>query len=169
MTHLPNKENTDMDAENVAGAARWVTGACLCDRVRFEVRTPVPDLFRCHCSLCRRQGGAAGNAATLVAADAFRWSSAEEAVTRWHKPSGFTSHFCGACGCPVPNPLGGGSWMWVPAGLLGDADGARVAVELAFASRAPWDDADVSATTVFDELPDLATLRALLRRDDRSG
>ena len=44
-----------MDTENRAGGSEWVSGSCLCDRVRFEVRRPVPDLYRCHCSLCRRR------------------------------------------------------------------------------------------------------------------
>lgn len=158
-----------MSPEIGADTTGWVTGACMCDRVRFEVRRPVPDFYRCHCSLCRRQGGAAGNTSTLVPVNAFRWSSSDASITRWQKPTGFNSHFCSACGCPVPNPLGDGTLMWVPAGLLDDADGARIVGELAYASRASWDDASTSGTEVFDEVPDLDILVALLWRRVRAA
>ena len=156
---------TKMTNETTDDDGRCVTGSCLCGRVRFEVARPVPNLYRCHCSLCRRQGGAAGNAATLAMAEHFAWRAGEEAITRWKRKTGFNSHFCSGCGCPVPNPVGDGELMWVPAGLLDEDDGVRVTAELCFASRAAWDTVPDVGTTVFDEVPDLDALMVVLARE----
>ncbi len=44
-----------------AGTARGhvVRGGCLCGRVRYEVAGPLANADHCHCSMCRRQHGAA--------------------------------------------------------------------------------------------------------------
>ena len=101
-----------------ADSSATVRGACLCGAVSFELDGPLPKFYRCHCSLCRRQSGTAGNAATLVATERFRWRSGQTQVGSWTKASGFRSDFCRACGSPLPNPLRGQPYMWVPAGLL---------------------------------------------------
>jgi hypothetical protein len=115
-----------------------VTGSCLCGEVRFEVQPPYPDLYQCHCSLCRKQGGSVSNTGLIVAADRFRWLAGEPLITTWQKSTGFRSHFCSRCGAPVPNPLRDTGYVWVASGLLdGDAP-LRIAAQLYVGSRAPW-------------------------------
>jgi hypothetical protein len=46
--------------------------ACLCKSVEFEVTDTAGAVYQCHRSLCRKQTGAADNAALLV--DAARFS-----------------------------------------------------------------------------------------------
>lgn len=43
-----------------------VKGECLCAEVKFEVDGELPDLYQCHCSLCRKATGSTANAATFV-------------------------------------------------------------------------------------------------------
>ena len=146
-------------------APKSLEGACLCGRVRFAVERPLPNLYRCHCSLCRRQGGGAGNAATIVSLERFRWLDGEAAVVRWRRPTGFSSHFCSTCGSPVPNPVQTTPWMWIPAGLLDDVDDARVVAHLCVDDRAAWDRAEEADVVKFDGCPDIDPLVALLRRE----
>jgi len=137
-------------------------GECLCGQVRFEILGRVPDLYQCHCSLCRKQGGAASNAATIVAAENFRWVAGAEAIGSWVKDTGFRSDFCSRCGSTVPNPFRDHPYVWVPAGLL-EAD-ARPAVRahLYVGSRAAWDTIAASGVQ-YETMPPLAELLALLQ------
>ena len=90
-------------------------GKCLCSAVQFKITGDVPNLYQCHCSLCRKQSGAASNAATLVHKDKFSWKSGEDKITRYKMEDGFTSYFCSICGSPVPNPLRDTDKIWSPA------------------------------------------------------
>ena len=152
--------------DGLAATPHCFHGACLCGAVRFEFDGPLPKFYRCHCSLCRRQSGTAGNAATLIAAERFRWLSGRREIGSWTKASGFRSDFCRACGSPVPNPLRGQPYLWVPAGLLdGEAalEALEFVVDLHLASKAGWEEtpkgrAHFAAMPPLDEL--LARLHA---------
>jgi hypothetical protein len=93
-------------------------GHCLCGKVDFEIDGSRFKLYQCHCSLCRRQSGSSSTAAAIVPAEKFRWLSGTEFISSWNKDTGFRSDFCSLCGSPVPNPLRGLPYVWVPAGLL---------------------------------------------------
>ena len=78
-------------------------GQCLCHRVAFEVDPPYPDIYQCHCSLCRQVSGAASNAAMIVPEHQFRWLKGETEIKQFATEAGFRSHFCRHCGSPLPN------------------------------------------------------------------
>jgi len=139
-----------------------VRGSCLCGAVVFELSGVVPDLYQCHCSLCRKVTGSSANAAIRIAAQQFRWIRGSEQISRYATDSGYRSHFCRACGSPLPNPRGDGSGYWVPAGLLDDTADLNLAAHLYVGSRATW---DVIADTGqhFDEMPNAAALDEILR------
>jgi len=121
--------------------------------VQFKVLGSLPNLYQCHCSLCRRQSGAASNAATIVPVAQFFWLAGEQLIKRWQKPSGMSSHFCGECGSPVPNVLSGHSCLvWVPAGLLGKVE-SKVVAHLCWASRADWDLSVGDGLVVYEGMP----------------
>jgi len=126
-------------------------GQCLCGGVVFEVTARRLKLYRCHCSLCRRQSGTASNCAAIVSADKLRWVGGTEMISSWRKPTGYRSDFCSRCGSPVPNRLASRDAFWVPAGLLeGDAR-LDVVADFHLASRAAWD-VDAAAGARFDGL-----------------
>lgn len=142
-------------------------GRCLCGAVAFEVRLAALRLYRCHCSLCRRQSGTASNCAAIVPAGAFAWLQGEAQIRSFRRPTGFRSDFCSACGAPVPNPLRATGAWWVPAGLL-DAGGGderppaiEVVADFHLASRAAWDTMP-AAPRAFAELPPLDEILQLL-------
>jgi hypothetical protein len=140
-------------------------GTCLCGNVEFELVDIRPKLYQCHCSLCRKQGGSASNAATIVGADSFRWISGQAGISSFVKATGFRSDFCANCGSPVPNPLRGTPYFWVPAGLLEDGETLKIVAHLHLASKAPWD-IPGPADFHYETMPELAEIIEVLHADD---
>lgn len=115
------------------------TGSCLCGAVRFEVRGAIPDLYQCHCSLCRKATGSAANAAFIVRGEDFAWLAGQSGVRSFRRSTGYPNDFCERCGSPVPIPESDGR-VWVPAGAMDGALEARVADHYHVASKASWDE-----------------------------
>jgi hypothetical protein len=116
-----------------------MNGKCLCGEVQFEIQGDLPNLYQCHCSLCRKATGSTANAATFVHQQDFRWLSGKGRITSFQKPTGYRSDFCSVCGSPVPNQLRGTELVWVPAGLLEKGFDAAVNVHLHLDSAAAWE------------------------------
>ena len=117
-----------------------IRGSCLCGEVRFEIEGKVTQIGMCHCSKCRKVSGVASNAELMVGKDGLAWTSGEELVRRYQMPSGWRTWFCGSCGSPLPKLHPSGGAYWVPAGLLDDDPGVRVAGHIFVGSKAPWDE-----------------------------
>lgn len=136
-------------------------GKCLCGVVEFEIDPPYPALYQCHCSLCRKQAGSVSNTGMIVAAGKFRWLAGEGSVVAWQRSTGFRSHFCACCGCPVPNPLRDTGYIWVPSGLLDGSDRLEIRAQLYVDSKANWDEV-VGPGAQFSTAPELRELIAYL-------
>jgi hypothetical protein len=76
-----------------------ITGACLCEGVRFEVTPPTKWCAHCHCSMCRRAHGASvvtwfgarsQSLRLLAGPDLLKWYQSSPQARR-----GFCSH-CGS-------------------------------------------------------------------------
>ncbi len=130
-----------------------LTGSCLCGTVAFAVDEPLPDLYQCHCSLCRKVTGSSNNTATVVATSRFRWERGEDAIRSFVRDTGYRNDFCTRCGSTVPNPMRSGEAMWVPAGLLDEPIRAAVTKHLFVASKAEWD--EIGGTgQLYEGMPD---------------
>jgi len=136
-------------------------GKCLCGEVEFELSGDIPNIYQCHCSLCRKVSGSASNSAMLVGSKNFRWLRGIDSISRFVEKSGFISDFCSNCGSPLPSPLKSGHGYWVPAGLLEDCGELRIVAHVYVDSRAPWDsivnEAKRFAETAGDDLPRFVT------------
>lgn len=75
-----------------------ITGACLCEGVRFEVTPPTKWCAHCHCTMCRRAHGTgvvtwfgahSQSVRLLSGADLLRWYRSSPQARRG---------FCGHCG-----------------------------------------------------------------------
>jgi hypothetical protein len=137
-------------------------GKCLCGGVQFALSGELPDLYQCHCSLCRQVSGSSSNAAFVIDLAQLSWIEGEELVQKYESDTGYKSHFCSRCGSPLPNLTANDSAWWVPVGLLEHGEGLRVGAHLYVGSRAPWD-VIVDSGEHFDEMPDDETLADLLR------
>ncbi|HET9953783.1 MAG TPA: GFA family protein [Polyangiaceae bacterium] len=139
-------------------------GHCLCGKVEFEVAADHLKLYQCHCSLCRRQGGSSSNTAGIVPNARFRWLRGSAGIATWQKESGFRSDFCSRCGSPVPNPLRGLPYFWVPAGLLENDAQLEIVAHLCVGSKPVWDSTSLRGPC-FEHLPNLPEFIALLGVD----
>ncbi len=141
-----------------------MNGECLCGAVTFEIDGALPNLYQCHCSLCRKVTGSMANAATFVDQGNFRWVTGQDNITSFQKATGYRSDFCRTCGSPVPNPLRSTNLVWVPAGLLAGDIESSVAVHLHVDSSARWA-RDMKSCTRYEAGPDsLDSLNQALQR-----
>jgi hypothetical protein len=111
-------------------------GKCICGAVAFELQGQLPGMYHCYCTLCQKQGGTASNAGTIVYAENFRWVAGQEKIQKWHKETGFSSHFCADCGSPVPNGFKS-VYVWVPVGLMEDVN-PTVKANIWLSSKPDW-------------------------------
>lgn len=86
-----------MNASTETSNPTSVPGACLCGAVRFEVELPTRFCVHCHCSMCRRNHGAAFVTWFGVPKRSFRLL-ADEAVARYRSSDQGTRSFCSRCG-----------------------------------------------------------------------
>ena len=138
-------------------------GKCLCGGVQFVLSGELPNLYQCHCSLCRKVTGSSANAAFRIDLAQLSWIEGEALVQKFESDTGFKSHFCSRCGSPLPNLTAADSAWWVPVGLLEETEELQVAAHLFVGSRAAWD-VIVSSGEHFDQMPDAEALADLLRR-----
>ena len=138
-------------------------GKCLCGAIEFEIEDDLPNLYQCHCSLCRKVTGSSANAALRITAAQFEWISGCDRVREFTTDSGFKSHFCDTCGSPVPNLTSNDSAYWIPAGLLEEGGELALGAHLYLASRASWD-VVAEVGEQFDEMPAVEALDELLKR-----
>ncbi|MCP4391088.1 MAG: GFA family protein [Gammaproteobacteria bacterium] len=138
-------------------------GKCLCGAVEFELDGEIPNLYQCHCSLCRKVTGSSANAAFRIGAARLRWISGKQRVSEYVTPGGFKSHFCSDCGSPLPNLTANDSAYWVPVGLLEDDAELELVAHLFVGSRAAWDRV-ADGVEQFDEMPGSEALDRLLQR-----
>ncbi len=59
-----------------------MTGQCLGGAVKFELGGRVPDLYQCHCPLCRKTSGSSANAALRIDTRQFAWREGEAQIAR---------------------------------------------------------------------------------------
>ena len=77
---------------------RSVTGKCLCGVVQFEVQLPTRFCVHCHCSMCRRNHGAAFVTWFGVAKRQFRIVEGEPLLGRYRSSDHGERSFCSRCG-----------------------------------------------------------------------
>lgn len=138
-------------------------GKCLCGEVEFEVNGPLPNLYQCHCSLCRKLSGSASDTAMFLDREQFRWRRGEDNISSFTKSSGYRSDFCRVCGSNLPHLMQNGRQYWVPAGLLEGEIESVVAAHLFVESKVHWDVIG-DAGAQHAEMPDMDTLDRALRR-----
>ena len=144
--------------------ANDIHGKCLCGQIEFKVSDALPDIYQCHCSLCRKVTGSSSNSAFIVPNESFKWVCGQEHISSYIKNTGYRSDFCSTCGSPVPNPLVGRPEYWIPVGLLEGHANLKIAVHLYVGSKADWD-VMPSIGVQYPETPDLDSLLKMLRHN----
>ena len=136
-------------------------GSCLCGGIRFEISGPLLRPSNCHCSMCRRQHGAAFRSSARVHAADFKWLAGGDLVRFYEASPGTYRGFCSVCGSPIlnkfdersrsaqtrPDPV---SHFRIALATLDDDPGVRPQSHIFVASKAAWFD-------ITDDLPQHAT------------
>ena len=117
-------------------------GGCLCGSVGYEIQGKLGEAANCHCSMCRKQSGAAFLTASGVPTKSFRWTKGEDLLTRYESSPGAVRIFCKRCGSTL---AGGpadpkGDMIWIMMGTLDDDPGIRASSHVFVGSKAPWFD-----------------------------
>ncbi len=113
-------------------------GGCLCGRVRYQAEG-FSEIFKCHCSNCRKAFGSAASAGALVSRDSFQWLQGEDAIRLFEKTPTFRRYFCEDCGSILPQFVDGMGQWWIPMGTLEGDPGVSVGAHLYVDSMACWD------------------------------
>ncbi len=115
-----------------------IKGSCFCERVQYQAGG-FTEIFKCHCSKCRKVFGSASSAASLVPEQEFRWLRGEDRITVYQSPSGFKRFFCRDCGSVLPQFVESMHQWWIPVGTLDDDPGVPLAAHIYVDSKAPWE------------------------------
>jgi hypothetical protein len=135
-------------------------GSCLCGGVRFEIDGALSPPSNCHCSMCRKQHGAAFRSRARVQRSDLRWVKGEDLVTFYESSPGTFRGFCRVCGSPVVNKFDEGSRSaafrsaavseyGIALATLDDDPGVRPGSHIFVRDKAPWFE-------ITDDLPQYA-------------
>lgn len=138
-----------IDAERQRQDDIAATGRCLCGAVRFHLLGRLPPVGFCHCSQCRRVSGTGSNAVLNVRRERFVWDAGEAMLRRYAAPTGWSSVFCGQCGCPMPQSTSDGKRMFVPAGALDGDPPLTISGHIFTGSKPEW-------VAIYDDAPQFA-------------
>ena len=115
-----------------------LTGGCLCEAVRYEIRGPVRPVVNCHCTQCRKTSGhfvaateTPREALTLLAAGGLRWYRSSEEARRG---------FCARCGTFVFWKAHDEDTISFSLGVLEDPTGLRLERHIFVADKGDYYD-----------------------------
>ena len=128
-------------------------GKCLCGQVVFEIIGQLPDLYQCHCSLCKKATGTASSYGLVVGLENIKWIKGKEKINSYTKENGYRTDFCSNCGSPVPNKMNIGEYMWAPAGVLEGSINGKVAAHIFTKSKASWE-GDIPRCEMYENSPE---------------
>jgi hypothetical protein len=142
-------------------------GSCLCRGVKFGISGPLISPSNCHCSMCRKQHGAAFRSRARVQKSEFKWIQGEDLVTFYESSPGSYRGFCRVCGSPIINKFDERAWVaasdpevpsryGIALATLDEDPGVRPAAHTFVASKAPW-------FTITDDLPQFPESRGRTR------
>jgi len=124
--------------ESIQGTTQGSTqGGCLCGKVRYEVAGPFADADHCHCSMCRRQHGAAFSTYAAFTPGNFEWISGEAYIKTYQTPGGGGWCFCSECGSSLAG-TDNGRITSVTLGTVDGDPGIRPQFHIFVGSGAQW-------------------------------
>ena len=140
-----------------------IRGSCLCGGIKYEISAPILGPANCHCTMCRKQHGAAFRSRARVKATDFHWVQGEALVQFYESSPGTHRGFCRVCGSPIVNrvessaitggfnPAGEAAMLGVQLGGLDDDPGVTPGLHIFVANKAPW-------FTITDDFPQYAQM-----------
>jgi len=131
---------------------KYLTGSCLCKKVRIQI----PDRFQlvgnCHCSECRKFSGSAFATAGVVDIADVNILEGEELISCYHKTDDTDLGFCSNCGSSLFSRKLRTGKCNIRLGILDDVPTQRPGFHIFVGSKAPWYDI-TDDLAKFNELP----------------
>jgi hypothetical protein len=122
-----------------------IKGGCLCGKVNYEISGPLFNVDHCHCSMCRRQHGAAFATYADFNPGDFKWTSGEGLVKTYDGLPGDGWCFCSECGSTLAG-TDNGKITTVTLGTVEGDPGIKPESHIFVGSKAKWFD-------ITDDLP----------------
>ena len=129
-----------------------IEGACLCGRVRYRIDGPLFHVTHCHCSMCRRQHGAAFATYAQFNPGDFEWTAGEDLLRIFETPTEAGWCFCSVCGSSLAGSDKGEITSITLASVEGDP-GVGPESHIFTASKADWHEITDSLPQ-YDEWPE---------------
>jgi hypothetical protein len=135
-----------------ADERRSVIGECLCGAVRFEVPLPTRFCVHCHCSMCRRNHGAAFVTWLGVPNRQFRIVAGESLLSRYRSSDQGQRSFCSRCGTSLFCVLDrDAETIDIPLGTMNGAIDRPPEAHVFFDSHVEW-------VAIADQLPKVSAV-----------
>lgn len=128
-----------------------IKGGCLCGKVRYEIDGPLFDVSHCHCSMCRRQHGAAFATYADFRPEDFKWVAGEDLVKLYEPSPDGGWCFCCECGSSLAG-TDNGVVMSITLGTVEGDPGIEPESHIFVGSAAGWDEINDDLPK-FDEWP----------------
>lgn len=80
-------------------AMNFISGGCLCGKVRYQCDSPPERSTLCHCATCRRASGANAQGWVTVATKSFHFTT--DLPADYRSSNSVTRTFCQNCGTPL--------------------------------------------------------------------
>jgi len=81
--------------------AAMYTGSCLCEGVKFRIRSELAPVQVCHCGQCRKAQGGPFATNMPVAVSALEFTAGKPLLKAYESSPGKSRFFCSNCGSPV--------------------------------------------------------------------
>jgi hypothetical protein len=76
-------------------------GSCLCGGIKSEINGPLVAPSNCHCTMCRKQHGAAFRSRARVETSDFKWVQGEDLVTFYESTPVFSEASVASAALPL--------------------------------------------------------------------
>jgi len=117
---------------------KYLTGSCLCRKVKIQI----PDKFHyagnCHCSECRKFSGSAFASVGVVSFDDLKVTEGEELIVYYHKTEDTDMGFCKNCGSSLFSKKLQRKVYTIRLGILDDIPTQKPSFHIFVGSKAPW-------------------------------
>lgn len=117
---------------------KYLTGSCLCRKVKIQVPDRFDYVGNCHCSDCRKFSGSAFATAAGVNFDDFKITEGEEFVAYYRKREDTDLGFCKSCGSSLFSKKLHTRKYNIRLGILDDAPTQKPTFHIFVDSKAPW-------------------------------
>lgn len=117
---------------------KYLTGSCLCRKVKLQVPDEFQLMGNCHCSECRKFSGSAFATAGVIDFDDLKITEGQEHISYYHKTADTDLGFCRHCGSSLFSKKLKTRKYNLRLGILDDCPTQRPTFHIYVGSKAGW-------------------------------